>query len=106
MIFSIYSRSALEPSTERVNGATFSEIPVDVEEKDIPLDDEPEEDQNGQEDQPQYEEEKLEVCLKKLVNDPSGFRTKLDKNRHETKFKTKVDKTWTTLDKISQKKTK
>ena len=62
MIFSINSRSALEPSTERVNGATFSEIPVDVEEKDIPLDDEPE-DQNGQEDQPQYEEERLEVCL-------------------------------------------
>ena len=59
IIFSIYSRSALEPSTERVNGATFSEIPVDVEEKDIPLDDE--EDQNGQEDQPQYEEERLEV---------------------------------------------
>ena len=54
-------RSALEPNSERVNGAmeSFSTVPIDAmsEEKDIPLDDDNENDHV----EPQYEEEKLQV---------------------------------------------
>ena len=55
---SVLDRSALEPSSERVNGASFSSVPIDAtEEKDIPLDD------DDDHVEPQYEEEKLQVCL-------------------------------------------
>ena len=54
-------RSALEPNSERVNGAmeSFSTVPIDAmsEEKDIPLDD----DNHDDHVEPQYEEEKLQV---------------------------------------------
>ena len=54
-------RSALEPNSERVNGAmeSFSTVPIDAmsEEKDIPLDDDNDDDHV----EPQYEEEKLQV---------------------------------------------
>ena len=56
-------RSALEPNSERVNGAmeSFSSVPIDAmsEEKDIPLDDDHVE--------PQYEEEKLQVFRLKRI---------------------------------------
>ena len=56
-------RSALEPNSERVNGAmeSFSSVPIDAmsEEKDIPLDDDHVE--------PQYEEEKLQVLKRNLT---------------------------------------
>ena len=56
-------RSALEPNSERVNGAmeSFSSVPIDAmsEEKDIPLDDDHVE--------PQYEEEKLQVLNRNLT---------------------------------------
>ena len=61
-------RSALEPNSERVNGAmeSFSTVPIDAmsEEKDIPLDDDNDDDHV----EPQYEEEKLQVFgLKRIL---------------------------------------
>lgn len=65
---SVFDRSALEPSSERVNGASFSSVPIDAtEEKDIPLDD------DDDHVEPQYEEEKLQVCLITLkILDPQN----------------------------------
>ena len=60
-------RSALEPNSERVNGAmeSFSTVPIDAmsEEKDIPLDDDNDDDHV----EPQYEEEKLQVFRLKRI---------------------------------------
>ena len=60
-------RSALEPNSERVNGAmeSFSTVPIDAmsEEKDIPLDDDNDDDHV----EPQYEEEKLQVLKRNLT---------------------------------------
>lgn len=60
-------RSALEPNSERVNGAmeSFSSVPIDAmsEEKDIPLDDDNDDDHV----EPQYEEEKLQVLKRNLT---------------------------------------
>lgn len=81
-------KSALEPNSERVNGAmeSFSTVPIDAmsEEKDIPLDDDNDDDHV----EPQYEEEKLQDAHLQPELQLSGSTTATSAARTMTSFAT------------------